>query len=79
MQIGVPPKRRWEVWQFLCSQYQTKSSVEYEFQPSLATREGFIQLCEERTKYEHNIYVDIGGYHMTVMHYRLDVTGRQFE
>ena len=65
---GVPPKRRAEVWQFLSSQYREKSSVEYEFEPSLGTREGFMQLCKERTKYEHNIYVDIGECHMTIMH-----------
>lgn len=41
--------------------------MQYEFDPSLATKEGFMQLCEERTEYEHNIYVDIGKHHMTVM------------
>ena len=65
--IGVPPKRRGEVWQFLSSQYQARSNVEYEFQPSLGTKEGFVQLCEERTQYEHSIYVDIGNHHVTVV------------
>ena len=63
--LGAPPKRRGEVWQFLSSQYQARSNVEYEFQPSLGTKEGFMQLCEERTQYEHNIYVDIGKRHVT--------------
>lgn len=68
--LGVPPKRRGEVWQFLSSQYQARSNMEYEFQSSLGTKEGFMQLCEERTPYEHNIYVDIGKHHMTVMWFR---------
>ena len=65
--VGIPPKKRGEAWHFLAAQYQAKNYVEHEFQPSLATRDGFVQLCEERTPYEHNIFVDIGEWHHMVI------------